>query len=66
MPRPASCATSTSRRGSPPPTSRAWDAHAAELEQFCGRYDIGYVRADAERPFEEIILKAFRQGRFLA
>ena len=37
-----------------------------ELEQFCGRYDIGYVRADAERPFEEIILKAFRQGRFLA
>ena len=25
-----------------------------ELERFCGRYDIGYVRADAERPFEEI------------
>jgi uncharacterized protein (DUF58 family) len=45
---------------------RAWEAHAADLNQFCGRYDIGYVRADAERPFEEIILKAFRQGRFLA
>jgi len=45
---------------------RAWEAHAADLHQFCGRYDIGYVRADAERPFEEIILKAFRQGRFLA
>jgi uncharacterized protein (DUF58 family) len=44
----------------------AWQAHAAELEQFCGRYDIGYVRADTERPFDEIILKAFRQGRFLA
>jgi uncharacterized protein (DUF58 family) len=44
----------------------AWQAHAAELERFCGRYDIGYVRADAGRPFEEIILKAFRQGRFLA
>jgi uncharacterized protein (DUF58 family) len=44
----------------------AWEAHAAELETFCGRYDIGYVRADAERPFDEIILKAFRQGRFLA
>ena len=44
----------------------AWQAHAADLEQFCGRYHIGYVRADAERPFEEIILKAFRQGRFLA
>ncbi len=45
---------------------QAWDAHAAELESFCGRYQIGYVRADAERPFEDIILKAFRQGRFLA
>jgi uncharacterized protein (DUF58 family) len=44
----------------------AWTAHAADLEAFCGRYDVGYVRADAERPFEEIILKAFRQGRFLA
>lgn len=43
-----------------------WEAHASGLEHFCGRYDIGYVRADAERPFEDIILKAFRQGRFLA
>jgi uncharacterized protein (DUF58 family) len=45
---------------------KAWDALASDLEHFCGRYDIGYVRADAERPFEDIILKAFRQGRFLA
>ena len=45
---------------------KAWDAHAAELEHFCGRYDVGYVRADAERPFEDIVLKAFRQGRFVA
>jgi uncharacterized protein (DUF58 family) len=45
---------------------QAWNTHAADLEHFCGRYDIGYVRADAERPFEEIVLKAFRQGRFLA
>jgi hypothetical protein len=44
----------------------AWESHAAELEHFCGRYDIGYVRADAERPFEDVILKTFRQGRFLA
>jgi len=44
----------------------AWAAHAEELESFCGRYEIGYVRADAETPFEDIILKAFRQGRFLA
>lgn len=44
----------------------AWQAHATAIEQFCARYDIGYVRADAERPFEDIILQAFRQGRFLA
>jgi uncharacterized protein (DUF58 family) len=45
---------------------RASKAHGTALEHFCGRYDIGYVRADAERPFDEVILKAFRQGRFLA
>ena len=45
---------------------QAWDAHARELARFCGQYGIGYVRADVERPFEEIVLKAFRQGRFLA
>jgi hypothetical protein len=41
-------------------------ARALELQRFCGRYGIGYVRADVDRPFEEIVLKAFRQGRFLA
>jgi uncharacterized protein (DUF58 family) len=46
--------------------TKAFEAHAADLETFCGRYDIGYVRAEAEQPFEDIILKAFRQGRFLA
>ncbi len=46
--------------------TKAWEAHAAHLEHFCGRYGLGYVRADAERPFEDIILTAFRQGRFLA
>jgi uncharacterized protein (DUF58 family) len=46
--------------------ARAWQTHAAELQRFCGRYDIGYVQADADRPFEEIVLKAFRQGRFVA
>lgn len=45
---------------------RAWEGHRAHLEQFCGRYGIGYVRADAERPFEDVVLKAFRQGRFVA
>ena len=45
---------------------KAWDAHAEELERFCGRYDVGYVRADAAEPFEDVVLKAFRQGRFVA
>jgi uncharacterized protein (DUF58 family) len=45
---------------------KAADNHAEALEHFCGRYDIGYVRADAERPFEDVILRTFRQGRFLA
>jgi uncharacterized protein (DUF58 family) len=44
----------------------AWQAHATELEHFCGRYDVSYVRADADRPFEEVILTTFRKGRFLA
>jgi len=43
----------------------AWQAHQLELERFCGRYNLGYVRADAEQAFEQIILKTFRQGRFL-
>lgn len=45
---------------------KAAETHAEGLEHFCGRYDIGYVRAEAERPFEDVILRTFRQGRFLA
>lgn len=44
----------------------AWQAHTDELESFCGRYNLGYVRADAEEAFDTIILKTFRKGRFLA
>jgi uncharacterized protein (DUF58 family) len=44
----------------------AWQSHATDLEHFCGRYNLGYVRADAEAPFDDIILKTFRKGRFLA
>jgi len=44
----------------------AWRAHQADLERFCGRYNLGYVRADAEQPFEQIILTTFRKGRFLS
>jgi uncharacterized protein (DUF58 family) len=43
----------------------AWHTHQVEVERFCGRYNLGYIRADAEQPFEHVILKTFRQGRFL-
>jgi uncharacterized protein (DUF58 family) len=46
--------------------AKEWEAHAEELALFCGRYNLGYVRADVEQPFEQIILKTFRQGRFLS
>ncbi|HET9370547.1 MAG TPA: DUF58 domain-containing protein [Vicinamibacterales bacterium] len=46
--------------------AKVWAEHAEELETFCGRYSLGYVRAEAELPFEDVILKTFRKGRFLA
>jgi uncharacterized protein (DUF58 family) len=46
--------------------AKEWQSHADELALFCGRYNLGYVRADAEEPFEQIVLKTFRKGRFLA
>src|SRR5262245_24925253 len=39
----------------------AWQVHADELETFCGRYDLGYIRADAEAPFEQILLTTVRK-----
>ena len=35
------------------------------VESYCGKYQLGYVRTTTEFPFEELILKVFRQGRFL-
>ena len=35
------------------------------LENYCGRYQLGYVRTTTDFPFEELVLKVFRQGRFL-
>lgn len=44
----------------------AWQAHARDLEAFCRRYRIAYVRAGAEDPFEDVVLRAFREGGFVA
>jgi len=35
------------------------------LESYCGKYQLGYVRTATDFPFEELVLKVFRQGRFL-
>jgi len=35
------------------------------VESYCGKYQLGYVRTTTDFPFEELVLKVFRQGRFL-
>ena len=45
---------------------KAAETHAEALEHFCGRYDIGYVQAEAEQAVRGRHTAAFRQGRFLA
>jgi uncharacterized protein (DUF58 family) len=46
--------------------ARAWADHAAELETFCGRYGLAYISADAQLPIEDVILRTFRLGGFVA
>lgn len=40
--------------------------HCQSIEQYCSRYQLGYVRAATDVPFEELVLQVFGQGRFLA
>ena len=46
--------------------ARAWQEHAADVEAFCRRYRIAYVRATAEEPFEDVMLRTFREGGLVA
>jgi uncharacterized protein (DUF58 family) len=39
--------------------------HCNALEGYCNRYQLGYVRTVTDFPFEDLVLKIFRQGRFL-
>lgn len=43
----------------------AYDRHAAAIERYCERYQLGYLRASTDEPFEDAILRVFRLGRFL-
>jgi hypothetical protein len=40
--------------------------HCQAIEKYCNRYQLGYVRAATDIPFEELVLEIFGQGRFLA
>ena len=44
----------------------AWNAHAEAVASFCRRYRLPFVRASAEDPFEDIVLRTFREGGLLA
>ena len=35
------------------------------VESYCGKYRLGYVRVLTDYPFEDLVMKVFRQGRFL-
>jgi uncharacterized protein (DUF58 family) len=39
--------------------------HSEEIGEYCRKNGYGYVRTDTEMPFEDLILRVFRQGRFL-
>ncbi|MFN8060270.1 MAG: DUF58 domain-containing protein [Vicinamibacterales bacterium] len=45
---------------------RTFDTFCDELSRYCTRYQFGYFRTRTDTAFEDVILQAFRQGRFLA
>ena len=44
---------------------KVFDAHSEALESYCKKNGWGYITAPTEKPFEDLILQVFRQGRFL-
>ncbi|MDB4970633.1 MAG: von Willebrand factor type [Myxococcales bacterium] len=46
--------------------ARAHADYCARLEAFCGARGISYYRADVAVPFEELVLRMFREGGFLS
>jgi uncharacterized protein (DUF58 family) len=41
------------------------ERYSEEIRKHCAKYQLGYVRTVTDFPFDELILKVFRQGRFL-
>jgi uncharacterized protein (DUF58 family) len=46
--------------------ARAHEAYCAALESFCAARAIPYYRADVAVPFEDLVLRMFREGGFLS
>jgi uncharacterized protein (DUF58 family) len=44
---------------------REHGAYCQALASFCTARGIGYIRADTDQPFEELVLRALRQGGFV-
>lgn len=45
--------------------TEAFQAYTTGIERFCKEKQVGYLAADAHAPFDQIVLRAFRQGGFL-
>jgi hypothetical protein len=45
--------------------AEVFEEHCEEVSGYCRKNGYGYVRTDTELPFEDLILRVFRQGRFL-
>jgi hypothetical protein len=43
----------------------AFDSWCANLEGFCRKSALGYVRAPTDRPFQDTIIQMLRRERFL-
>ena len=44
---------------------QAWQAHADAIAEFCKRFRLPFVRASADDPFEDLVLRTLRQGGIL-
>jgi uncharacterized protein (DUF58 family) len=43
----------------------AYRQYLTDIERFCAKKQVPYIRADVQTPFDELILRVFRRGGFL-
>ncbi len=44
---------------------RAFEEYGRKLDDFCGSIQVGLIRTLTDVPFEDLILRVFREGKFL-